>query len=584
MREPNTEPRIKWTGLLSSTAPNRVFIAIILGSLAGFAYALIIPLILKSVHQSPLAHKIEHIFDTEEHGEHFHLFGFIDISTPKLALAFFILCLFILICRGASQSLLARVAIDATVALRKNIYRRISQVPIQDLERIGPSRLLTAMNSDVAQVVRGATIFPGLFAHLTTLIGLLAFLLYLNVSVFLFIIGTIIVGAITYQIPIIFGRRFMARARNSFDRIQEGMRGLIYGAKELKLNQQRRRAFLDSDLYAFEESFGVNQKRGDTLVIFGMTYGDLISFFAIGAVTYAMANYYSLSRESLVGVIMVLLYITAPIVALINAIGPIAQASVATGKLQTLFNDMPVEESWDQQSGIADLRTLKLEDLAFTYGGDEKFQLGPVNIELQQGEVTFLVGGNGSGKTTLGKLLSLHYLPQAGKVYFNDHPVTAANRDAFRQSISAIYSDFYLFTQLFGITSKELESLASTYLKELKLDTAVSINNGQFSSTSLSDGQKKRLALLVTYLEDRSLYIFDEWASDQDPAFKKIFYYQILPSLKRMNKVVVVISHDDRYFHLADRVIRMESGEILDNTAVSGGENIEEIRTVTTST
>jgi putative ATP-binding cassette transporter len=61
---------------------------------------------------------------------------------------------------------------------------------------------------------------------------------------------------------------------------------------------------------------------------------------------------------------------------------------------------------------------------------------------------------------------------------------------------------------------------------------------------------------------DRPIYVFDEWASDQDPAFKQIFYGDILPALKARGKAVIVISHDDRYYRVADRIVKLERGKI----------------------
>lgn len=570
MKSSNIKNPIQLSGLLSATAPNKVFIAIVLGSLAGFAYALIIPVILMSI-EPPLSILMQPEINTP-----YRLFEIFEISTPKLALTFFLICLFILICQSMSQILLQRIATDAAVSLRKKMYQRISQLPIQELERIGASRLLTALNNDIPGIVEGASVFPGLLVTTTTLIGLLGFLIYLNLQIFLFIIGVILAGAITYQIPIFFGERFLSRARDCFDGIQEGMRGLIYGAKELKLNQQKQQAFLSEDLHKFEDKLLNTQKIGDTLLIFGMTYGNLISFFAIGVVTYAMANYYSLSQKNLIGVVMVMLYVRGPISTLINSIGPIIQASVSAKKLNILLDEMPIEPSWGE-SRVIDCHCLHLKEVKYTYPTQKNeetgFQVGPFDLSLRRGEVTFLVGGNGSGKTTLSKLLSLHYIPQNGFIYFDDKKVTDINRESCRQSISAIYSDFYLFTKMFGIKTKELDQLAEKYIDNLELNGKVSIENGKFSSTDLSSGQKKRLALLVAYLENRSIYIFDEWAADQDPAFKRIFYHQILPSLKQMNKMVVVISHDDRYFHVADKIVRMENGKIQ-NVEISTDQEI----------
>ena len=261
---------------------------------------------------------------------------------------------------------------------------------------------------------------------------------------------------------------------------------------------------------------------------------------------------------------MVLLYITGPLANIISSMTPIMMASVAARKLDKLLGEMPVESLGEEQAEL-DCQELRVKGVEYTYNisKDIGFHLGPVDLTLRRGEVTFLVGSNGSGKTTLGKLLSLHYVPDDGHVYFDDQLVTDSNRKACRANISAIYSDFYLFTKLYGLSSEEIDTRAMQNIKDLGLEDKVTIKDGEFSSTDLSAGQKKRLALLVAYLEDRAIYVFDEWAADQDPGFKEIFYYQILPGLKKRNKLVIVITHDDRYFHLADKLVKMESGKKL---------------------
>ena len=88
----------------------------------------------------------------------------------------------------------------------------------------------------------------------------------------------------------------------------------------------------------------------------------------------------------------------------------------------------------------------------------------------------------------------------------------------------------------------------------------MTLSQSGFSTTHLSHGQRQRLALLGAYLEDRPIYVFDEWAANQEPQFRNIFYRQILPELKARGKLAVVISHDDRYFDVADRLIRLTSG------------------------
>jgi len=174
----------------------------------------------------------------------------------------------------------------------------------------------------------------------------------------------------------------------------------------------------------------------------------------------------------------------------------------------------------------------------------------------------FITGGNGSGKTTLAKLLLSLYIPKEGEIYLDGKVLTDETREQYRQLFSVVFSDFYLFESLFGLDSIYLDANAQKYLAQLQLDHKVKVEDGVLSTIDLSQGQRKRLALLTAYLEDRPIYLFDEWAADQDPLFKEIFYYQLLPELKARGKALIVISHDDRYYQVADRVIKLEAGKL----------------------
>jgi len=183
----------------------------------------------------------------------------------------------------------------------------------------------------------------------------------------------------------------------------------------------------------------------------------------------------------------------------------------------------------------------------------------------------FIVGGNGSGKSTLAKLITGLYLPEAGEIYLNGQLIGANNREWYRQHFAVVFSDFYLFDRLLGLDRQDLDQQAQQYLRQLQLDHKVTIRDGQLSTTALSQGQRKRLALLTAYLEDRPIYLFDEWASDQDPVFKEMFYTQFLPQLRSQGKTVLVISHDDHYFDQADRIIKLDYGQIKLEQAQSIG-------------
>jgi putative pyoverdin transport system ATP-binding/permease protein len=203
-------------------------------------------------------------------------------------------------------------------------------------------------------------------------------------------------------------------------------------------------------------------------------------------------------------------------------------------------------------------------------GEENTFTLGPVDLTIVPGELIFIVGGNGSGKSTLAKLITGLYLPDAGEVRLDGTRIDDRNRELYRQLFSTVFADFYLFDRLVGIRLEHPDAQAKAYLEKLQLDHKVQVQDGKLSTTALSQGQRKRLALLTAYLEDRPIYLFDEWAADQDPFFREVFYQQLLPELKQRGKAVLVISHDDRYFHLADRLLKLDYGKIVTTDSFDG--------------
>jgi putative ATP-binding cassette transporter len=536
-------------------APNKVFLSILLGAFAGISYALLIPLVLSAlaVDKQGLKSAVP---------ETITLMGW-EVSNYRFAALFLVTCIFILVARSVSQVVLSRVSMEVTSELRIQMYERISGAPLAALERIGSAKLLAALTTDVPRVVMGARLLPDLLTNSITLVGMLSYLWYLNSDVFAFVMGAILFGGLTYQIPMLLGRKYLVKSRMHIDEMQEAIRGLIYGSKELKLDSRKRAAYFEEILLASEKAVVEADKTGHTIIRAAMNYGDLLSFFVIGAVCFVFVNYHALANDQLVGVIMALLYVTGPMSILLNFVPQISVARVSLNKVNALFKEIPEEVAAATPETKPEWSSIRFEQAGYEYprNHDEAgFTVGPVDFELNKGEITFIVGGNGSGKSTLSKIITQHYVPSFGEIYFGASLVTPENVNAFRDDIAAVYSDYYLFDRVLG--GNRLQHQVDDLLKAFSIDHKVQYAEGRFSSLSLSDGQKRRLALVVAFVDDKKLYLFDEPAADQDPAFKQVFYRSVLPALRAQNKAIVVISHDDRYFDLADRLIVMDEGRI----------------------
>ncbi|MFK3651152.1 cyclic peptide export ABC transporter [Lysobacter enzymogenes] len=545
----------------SRRAPNKVFFSILLGGLSGICYSMLIPLVMSVLEEGDPRLSTIAVAPTR-------LLS-VEIANAPFALVFTAVCVFILITRTLSQVVLTRVAIDVASSLRTRLYERIARAPLASLERIGSSRLIAALTSDVPRIVLGARMFPDMLINLVMLLGMLGFLLVLNADLFWFVLGCIGFGVVTYQIPMLIGGRYFTSARHHFDHLQESIQGLIHGIKELKLDDAKRAAYFEQILMQCERSVQKDEKTGYTILRAASNYGDLLSFFVIGCIVFIVVNYRTISNEQLIGVIMALLYIAGPISAILGFLPQLSISRVSIQRVAKLYEEIPQESVAAAQQPAREWDRVRFEKVRYRHGGkddkDDKdggFGVGPLDLEFRKGEISFIVGGNGSGKSTLSKLLTLHYRANAGTIRFGDHAVDDETIGTYRQAISAIYSDYHLFERILGADDARLGESVDHYLKALRLDRKVTYRDGRFSTLALSDGQRRRMALLASIIDDKELYLFDEWAADQDPTFKAVFYHEILPALRARGKAVVAITHDDRYFEVADQIVVMEEGKV----------------------
>jgi len=485
--------------------------------------------------------------------------GFVAVVSGKLA------------AQIMSQLTLTRFAQDTTLDLSLRLSEKILTSPYRRTESYGHANILVTLTDDVSMLAWSVQCLPQLAMNVAIVVGCGVYLLWLSWATFLLVVTATLLGAWGYHWLHTRAFSTINASREARAQLFKHFRSLTEGIKELALHRQRRAEFLAHDLRGAADLY--RQTSIDAARQYAMAEGwSHFAFYSmIGVILFVFPLMLPLSTESLIGYVVVLLYMMSPIWGIIGILPTIERGQVAFEKIQRLGVSLD-EFSESLHCAVAPVpveqqASLLLNSVTFRYAtdgqGNDPFALGPISLKLGPGELSFVIGGNGSGKSTFVKLLAGLYVPDSGEMSLNGTVISDVNRDWYREHFSVVFSDFYLFDKLLGIEDDRIQTSAAAYLSSLELDHKVEVRDRAFSTVDLSQGQRKRLALLTAYLEDRPVYVFDEWAADQDPQYKDVFYLKLLPELRARGKSVVVITHDDRYFHLGDRVVKLENGKVV---------------------
>jgi putative ATP-binding cassette transporter len=487
-------------------------------------------------------------------------------APPGVVAGFAGLCVLMLAARGVSQGLLVRLGQGAVYRLWTQLSRRIVAAPLRHLEEMGSHRILAALTDDVLAIAQAFNFLPALCINAAVALSCVVYLGWLSRPVLAVVLAFLGVGFLTYRLPAAVAMRRLRAARREHDTLMRHFRGLVEGIKELKLHAGRREAFLGRLLRESAAAVRDHFTTGHTLFAAANGWARLLLLACIGLLLFALPAWFPVDPATLTGYTLTILFAMGPLDGMVSSLPVLGRARIALGRVEEL--GLRLAAGGEEADGPAQTPAwsrLELRGVTHTYRREHEegaFVLGPVDLGLRPGELVFLVGGNGSGKTTLAKVLTGLYEPEQGEVLLDGKPVPGSAREGYRGLFAAVFSDFYLFEELLGLEGVEIDTRAREYLRRLHLDGVVGVRDGRLSTTELSRGQRKRLALLTAYLEDRDVYVFDEWAADQDPVFKKVFYTQLLPELKERGKAVLVVSHDEHYFGVADRVVKLVEGRL----------------------
>lgn len=510
---------------------------------------------------------------------------------------FALLVLLLLVTTFVSQYALTRLGHKFVYELRTKLVKQIIDTTVPQIDHLGSARLLASLSSDIQSITVAFVRMPELVQGVILSIGVGLYLGWLSLPLLLIVMFWI---AMTIWISTLLVKHVythLTKLREINDVLYQDYQSIIEGRKELALNQHRAEKLYTDDFLAHAKSYEKTVTKSDTFHLSAVNWSNIMMFAAIGVI-FAVSNYLGISMGIATTFSLTILFMQSPLLHAVGAYPTLQTAQVALDKIQSLelaeyqplFRTDNTSQHW---------QTISLTDVNYRYNvsnnsvsndsdnnnasnnSDIDTQtliakdssrsgniLKDVNLTLQRGDVVFLIGANGSGKSTLAKIITGIFTPTTGAVTIDKQPVDSQNNADYRQLYSAIFSDQHIFKQLIGKQGQQPdEALVNAWLHKLNLQDKISVTDNQLSTDKLSQGQRKRLAMLIAVAEQKDILLLDEWAADQDPAFRRVFYQTLIPELKALGKTLFIISHDDGYFEHADRLLLMKEGRLIELNA-----------------
>jgi putative ATP-binding cassette transporter len=448
---------------------------------------------------------------------------------------------------------------------RMTIISKILQAPYDKLEALEEGKVEAVLNNDTEVISGAVNMFVNCLTGIITIISCLIYLGIINIYGLLFSLGIIGVAIWMSFVTSQKAQISWEKSRDIQNIFFKLIHHLTHGFKELYINPRKRSGFAD-DIGQSCAQYRDTRMDGENKFIKVFIFGDILFVTVIGIVVFTFGILFpNIQGNTLRTYVLVYLYMGGIVNMEMYLFPQLVRVFISWRRINELTQEislLEMEPSPVKEPDTGLKLTLELRNVTYQYknGNGERFCVGPINQIFRSGEIGFITGGNGSGKSTLIKLITGIYRPDSGEIFVNGQKIASS---ALGSYFSAVFSDFHLFDKLYGINYQSKKEEISKYLKTLRIEDKLGIIEGSFSTVKLSAGQRKRVALLISYLEDHQVFLFDEWAADQDPEFKMFFYQTLLPELKARGKMVIAITHDDRYYSVADQIIKMEMGQIV---------------------
>ncbi|CAI2793466.1 ABC transporter ATP-binding protein YojI [Serratia grimesii] len=461
---------------------------------------------------------------------------------------------FLCIINVITQKILAITSSSLVSELRSRLSRKLSEIQYH-ISIKTPSSVFSVLIDDLNRVSALILLTP-LFLY--------NFLIFFACFIYLYFISHMLpfLFFIFLLPPVILSVYFFKMTEKKFDVMRASEEALhlhyslIQDAKqEMTINPGRSEHFhrnvLLPDIKISErlmknvyELWGMNQALSPALI-----YGSVL------IVSYVSSIYLNLQPQDIVSFTTIAFFMIGPLTFLLQSSQQISAGFGGVRHLRKIGIEIEYSEKTKKISmphSYEGWRSISVSEVSYNYGGRG---VKSTSFKINRGEVIFIVGDNGSGKSTIAKLLCGLLPSNSGTISVDGNIVDPLTTE-YRSLFYCILDGFTIFNHVIDASAKSIsDEEIYNWLKFLGLEKYVQSNNGILSNLDISTGQRKRIALLQCFAEERDIYVLDEFASDQSPGFRDFFYFEIIPLLKRKGITVIVISHDSDYFSVADKLI-----------------------------
>lgn len=447
--------------------------------------------------------------------------------------------------------------------MRKDVIKLILKAPYRKLQEY-KEEVYATLTTDVNNISNASLMIITFFSSIILIFACLVYMAFLSLKLLGVSAVVIALGILIYALRSKSSNKQIKEVRELEKTFIAIFNSILNGAKEININADKGTQIYNQKLMKVATTGETKYvtallKYLNSEIISQLLFYGLISFILVFS-----GSVFQTPVAIKVSFTFVLLYLMGPIVSVMTIIPVMNRALVSLKKMKKLKKDLTKLEKMQQVDNKGQYRNfsnLKIRNYSFSFG-ENQFSVGPINFDIQRNEVVYVYGGNGEGKTTfINTVLNLYNL-ENGEAYIDGELVPLEELEKIKNLFAPVFSDFYLFDEFYGITNLDYDKI-NKYLKLFELEGKVHIKDGYFSTTHLSTGQRKRIALINTLLEDRPIIVLDEWAADQDPYFRHKFYTEIIPVLVQdEDKTIIAITHDDRYYNTADTLLKMEYGKL----------------------